>query len=88
MFFNYFDTSIVDCFNKYLRKVFTNISTSRKDIGYLARYPILNSLIPRDNIDKSSLDIISLKRYRDEILIRYLVRRYIYKIILRDNIFI
>ena len=57
-------------------------------MGYPARYPILSDLIPRNNMNKLSFDIISLKRYRDEISIRYLVKRYIYKIILRDNIFI
>ena len=31
---------------------------------------------------KSSLNIISFKRYRDEILMGYPVRRYIYRIVL------
>ena len=39
------------------------IITSRKDIGYLVKYPISSNLISRDNINKSSLNIISLKRY-------------------------
>ena len=46
------------------------------------RYLILSNLILSREISKSSLNIISLKRYRDEILIEYLVRRYIYEIVL------
>ena len=56
-------------------------------MGYLVGYPISSGLISRDDMSKSSLNIIPLKRYRDEILMEYLVRRYIYKIILRGNIF-
>ena len=62
--------------------------TPRKDIEYLVEYLILSDPIPRDDIGKSSLNIISLKRYRDGILIGYLVRRYIYKIVSRSDIFI
>ena len=62
--------------------------TSRKDIGYLVEYLISSGLISRDSIGKSSLNIISLKRYRDGILMEYLVRRYIYRIVSRNNIFI
>ena len=54
--------------------------TGRKDIEYLVRYLILIDSILRDDISKSSLDIISLKRYRDEISMKYLVKRYIYRI--------
>ena len=50
------------------------IFTGRKDMGYPARYPISSDPIPRDDIGKSSLDIISLKKYRDGISIRYFIR--------------
>ena len=60
----------------------------RKDIGYPVRYPISSGLIPRDDMGKSSLNIIPLKRYRDGILIGYFVRRYIYGIVSRGGIFI
>ena len=64
------------------------IDTLRKDIGYLVRYFISSGSILRDNIGKSSLNIIPLKRYRDGILIVYLVERYIYGIVSRGDIFI
>ena len=51
-------------------------------MGYSARYSILSDLISFRGISKSSFDIISLKRYRDGILMGYLVGRYIYRIVL------
>ena len=65
-----------------------DITIGRKDIGYLVGYPISSDPILSRNIGKSSFNIISLKRYRDKILVKYLVKRYIYEIILRNNIFI
>ena len=57
-------------------------------MGYPVRYPIPSGLIPRDDIDKSSLNTIPLKRYRDEILMEYPVRRYIFEIVSRGDIFV
>ena len=54
---------------------------------YPVRYLISNNLISRDDIGKSSLNIIPLKRYRDGILVGYLMRRYIYEIVSRSDIF-
>ena len=56
-------------------------------MGYPVRYPIPSGPISRDGISKSSLNIIPLKRYRDGILVGYLVRRYIYRIVPRSNVF-
>ena len=57
-------------------------------MGYLVGYPNLSGPIPRDGIGKSSLNIILLKRYRDGILVGYLVERYIYWIVPRSGIFV
>ena len=70
-----------------LNKLFI-LSAPRKDIGYLVGYSILSGLISRNDIGKSSLNIIPLKRYRNGILVEYFVRRYIYEIVSRSDIFI
>ena len=61
-------------------------STGRKDMGYLVGYPISSGLILSRDMGKSNLNIISLKRYRDGILMGYPVKRYIYKIVLNISI--
>ena len=63
----------------------TNIS--RKDMGYPVRYSISSDPIPSRDMGESSFNTIPLKRYRDVILMGYLVRRYIYRIVLRSGIF-
>ena len=57
-------------------------------MGYPVGYPISSSPIPSRDMSKSSLNTIPLKRYRDEILVGYPVRRYIYGIIPRSGIFV
>ena len=56
-------------------------------MGYPVGYPIPSGPIPSRDMGKSSLNIISLNWYWDGILVGYPVRRYIYGIVSRSNIF-
>ena len=57
-------------------------------MGYPVRYPIPNGSIPSCDMGKSSLNTIPLNWYWNGILVGYPVRRYIYGIVPRSDIFV